>query len=63
MKDRHYPPDRLAAPADCAIDSEDRAAYRMAAVIADGRASSGNVALLKQALEIYPGVHDEIRGI
>lgn len=39
------------------------AAYRMAAVCADGKASSENVVALKQALELFPPFHEEIRDI
>lgn len=36
---------------------------RTAAVLHDGAASSGNVALLKQALADFPPFHEEIRAI
>lgn len=39
------------------------AAYRMAVVLADGAASSENVAILKQALEIFPSFHEEVRSV
>lgn len=45
------------------IPADIRAVYRMALVLMDGTASSENVALLKQALEIYPSFCQEIRGI
>ena len=39
------------------------AVYRMAAVLAEGTASRENILLLKEALEIFPLFHEEIRGI
>lgn len=53
---------------DCLIDVESHvvppdicAIYRMAVVLADGTATSENIAVLKQALEIFPPFHEEIR--
>ncbi len=46
-----------------AIPPDIRAAYCMAVVLADGKASHENVMLLKQALGIFPAFHQEIRGI
>lgn len=50
FKSRILPPDILAV-------------YRMAAVLAEGTASRENILLLKEALEIFPPFHEEIRGI
>lgn len=46
-----------------AIPAEVRAAYRMAAVLTDGKASHENVELLKQALAVFPVFHAEIKEI
>ncbi len=53
---------------DCLIDADSHvvppdicAIYRMAVVLADGTATSENIAVLKQALEIFPSFHEEIR--
>lgn len=61
--ERYYNPEQLMASESCAIPPDVRAVYRMAAALADGTPSSENVALLKQALEIFPPFHQEIRGI
>lgn len=45
------------------VPAEVRAVYRMAVVLADGRASHENVELLKQALAIFPAFYAEIRSI
>lgn len=45
------------------IPAETRAVYRMALALMDGRANSENIALLKQALNIFPDFHKEIRSI
>ena len=61
--ERYYNPDLL-MNAECrAVPPDICAAYRMALVLADGRASHENVMLLKQALAIFPAFHEEIRGI
>ena len=60
----HYYNPELLADAQCrAIPPDIRAAYRMAAALADGRASRENVEFLKQALAIFPAFHAEIKGI
>lgn len=55
---------------ECLIDADSHvvppdvcAIYRMAVVLADGTATSENIAVLKQALEIFPFFHEEIRSI
>lgn len=59
-----YYNEELLMDASCrAIPAEARAVYRMAAVLADGKASHENVELLKQALTIFPAFHAEIREI
>ncbi len=59
----YYNPGYLMDPGSCVVPPDIRAAWRMAAVLAEGRATSENVALLKQALEIFPSFHEEIRTI
>ena len=61
--ERYYNPDLLRDPDSRVIPPDIRAAYRMAVALADGRASHENVALLKQALAVFPSFHEEIRGI
>ena len=61
--ERYYRPELLIDGADTALPPETRAAYLMASALADGAASSGNVALLKQALAIFPPFHEEVRCI
>ena len=60
----HYYSRKLLEDMQCrAIPSDIRAAYCMALVLADGKASHENVMLLKQALAIFPAFHEEIRSI
>lgn len=59
----YYNPGYLMDAGSCVVPPDIRAAWRMAAVLAEGRATSENVALLKQALEIFPSFHEEIRTI
>lgn len=61
--ERYYRPELLEDGANIALPPETRAIYRMASAMADGAASSENVLLLKQALEIYPPFHQEVRCI
>lgn len=61
--ERYYRRDLLMNEADSALPPETRAVYRMAVVLADGTANSENVALLKQALVIFPPFHQEVRSI
>lgn len=61
--ERYYSPELLLDPVSRAVPPDVRAAYRMAAALADGTANSENVALLKQALEIFPPFHEEVRSI
>lgn len=61
--ERYYNPEQLTNPESRVIPPDIRATYRMAVALADGRPSSENVALLKQALVIFPGFHEEIRSI
>lgn len=60
---KYYSPEQLQNTGSRAIAPDILAAYRMAAVHADGKASSENVAALKQALELFPSFHEEIRDI
>ncbi len=59
----YYHPARLSDVRDCSIPPDARALYRMAVVLADGVPSSENTALLREALAIFPGFHEEIRMI
>lgn len=61
--ERYYSSELLENGTDTALPPEIRAIYRMASAVADGTASSANVALLKQALEIFPPFYEEIRSI
>lgn len=61
--ERYYNPDYLIDTANHVIPPDICAVYRMAVVLADGTANSENVAILKQALEIFPSFHEEIRYI
>ncbi|MCM1027935.1 MAG: methyltransferase domain-containing protein [Roseburia sp.] len=61
--ERYYSPALLENAEDASLPPEVRAAYRMASALADGAASRGNVALLKEALSIYPPFYQEIRCI
>ncbi len=61
--ERYYAPEHLLNPESGDIPPETQAAYRMAIALFDGVANSENVALLKQALEIFPPFHQEIRSI
>lgn len=60
---RYHSEELLVDASSCAIPPDIRAAYRIAAVLMDGTARRENVALLKQALEIFPLFHEEIREI
>lgn len=61
--EKYYNPEHLLHYESCAVPPDILAAYRMAIVLADGTASSENVAILKQALAIFPPFHEEIRSI
>lgn len=61
--ERFYQSEYLLDPASQAVPPDVRAAYHMAAALADGTASSDNVTLLKKALEIFPPFHQEVRAI
>ncbi len=61
--ERYYKPEHLLDASRRVVPPDICAAYRMAVALADGRADSENVALLKQALEIFPAFHEEIRSI
>lgn len=61
--ERFYKEDLLIDVYCRAVPAEVRAAYRMAVVLADGRASHENVELLKQALAVFPAFYAEIRSI
>lgn len=61
--EQYYHHNQLMDGASCVISPDIRAVYRMAVALADGRANSTNVALLKQALEIFPPFHEEIRSV
>jgi len=61
--EKYYNPEYLIDAESRVIPPDILAAYRMAAVLADGAASSENVAILKQALEIFPPFHEEVRSI
>lgn len=63
LAERYYTPEQLLEPEGGEISPRIRAVYCMAMALADGVASSENVALLKQALKVYPAYHQEIRGI
>lgn len=61
--EKYYNPECLLDAESHVIPPDILAAYRMAVVLADGTASSENVAILKQALEIFPPFHEEVRSI
>lgn len=61
--ERYYRQELLTDKADTSLPPETRALYRMAVVLSDGAATSNNVALLKEALSIFPPFHQEIRSI
>ncbi len=61
--ERYYRQEFLLDEADTTLPPETRAVYRMAAALSAGVANSENVALLKQALVIFPPFHQEIRSI
>lgn len=61
--ERYYNPEYLIDATNHTIPPDICAVYRMAVVLADGTANSENVAILKQALEIFPPFHEEIRSI
>lgn len=61
--EKYYNPEYLIDAKSCVIAPDILAAYRMAVVLADGTASSENVAILKQALEIFPPFHEEVRSV
>lgn len=63
LAERYHTPEQLLEPEGGEISPRIRAVYCMAMALADGVASSENVALLKQALKVYPAYHQEIRGI
>lgn len=63
LAERCYAPEYLLDQVSHDISPEIRAVYRMAMVLVDGAASSENVSLLKQALEIFPSFHQEVRYI
>lgn len=59
----YYNPELLLDAACTAIPPDIRAAWRMGVILADGKATSENVMILKQALGIFPAFHEEIRSI
>lgn len=61
--DRYYHPEQLTDTKNHAVAPDILAAYRMAAVLLDGEKSRENVEILKQALEIFPPFHEEIKEI
>lgn len=61
--ERYYRPELLEDGGDTSLPPDVRAVYRMASALADGAASGENVALLKQALKIFPPFHQEVRSI
>jgi hypothetical protein len=58
---KYYNSDYLIDISGNVVPPDIRAVYRMYVVIADGKATKENVAILKQALEIFPSFHEEIR--
>jgi glycosyltransferase involved in cell wall biosynthesis/SAM-dependent methyltransferase len=63
FSEKYYNSDYLLDASSNVIPPDIRAIYRMYVVIADGKASRENIAILKQALEIFPSFHEEIRTI
>lgn len=61
--EQYYHPNQLTEETSCVISPDIRAVWRMAVALADGRANSTNVAMLKQALQIFPLFHEEIRSV
>lgn len=59
--EQYYNPDLLIDLNSQVISADVRAFYRMAVVLADGKASHENIEILKQALSIFPAAHEEIR--
>lgn len=61
--ERYYSQELLLNAESRVVPPDTLAVCRMAAVLASGRRDGENVALLKQALEIFPPFHEEIRSI
>ncbi len=57
---RYYNREQLTDDNSFAVSPDIRAIYRMSVVLADKRADGENVAMLKEALKIFPPFHEEI---
>lgn len=60
---RYYSETCLADIGSCAVPPDIRALFRMAMALLDGHRTSDNVALLKQALAVFPAFSEEVKTV